>query len=455
MVFTKVQRFGLLLLVVGLMFFSVPIAMAQTGDGQIYVVQADDTLWKVAEKYLGDGHRFDEIVAATQAKHAGDASFAAITDPGLIYSGSKLWIPAGSVVQSAGQTPAAAAPQSAPSSDTDAAASETSAPPVSISEKINGHIAFSFWNNASNRCTYEINVIDVEACLAGPEACQANRRIFALNNVSEPALSPDGTRLAFRGWGGIPEKHRENSLDHPYYGCSAQPQAERRLGHTALDATDYTGAGIYYEDSHPDWSPDGQRLLFDSSREGDGITRIILIGADGLYEEQLRIAGQQPSWAPDNERFVYRGCDQTGNRCGLWLAKAIPVQSWDVGLNLIGPLLAESEAAHPDWSPVGEQIVYQSPINGSWDLFIINADGSNKRQLTGDSGLEGLPVWSPDGQWVAYLSNANGNWGIWLIPAIGGEPQLLFSFDGGSFTPQSVTPYFTRDWIDEQLSWSR
>ena len=56
--------------------------------------RADDTLWKVAEKYLGDGNRFTEIVTATNAKHAADASFILIQDPNLIVSGAKLWIPA-------------------------------------------------------------------------------------------------------------------------------------------------------------------------------------------------------------------------------------------------------------------------------------------------------------------------------------------------------------------------
>jgi Tol biopolymer transport system component len=188
---------------------------------------------------------------------------------------------------------------------------------------------------------------------------------------------------------------------------------------------------------------------------GDDITRIMAMSADGTYEEDLRIAGQQPSWAPDNDRFVYRGCDITGNRCGLWLARAIPLQAWDLGKNMIGPLLQEPEAAHPDWSPVGDQIVYQSPKSGSWDLYLINADGSNQRQLTNDPALEGLPAWSPDGQWLAYLSNAGGNWGIWLIRADGSQRQLLFAFDGGTFNPKPITPYFSRDWLDEQISWSR
>ncbi len=442
-----------LLIVVKLVAYPTPTLLAQGDDGQIYIVQLDDTLWKVAEKYLGDGNRFDEIVVATQTKHAEDSSFAQIIDPGLIFAGSKLWISGIPASSSSSESSDVTAPL-VPSDQIESSSGKQISPVVSSVSGPAGQIAFSFWNNAPNRCTYEINVIDVSACLANAEVCQANRRIFALNNASEPALSPDGERLAFRGWGGIPEKHLNSRLDHPYFSC-ASPQAERHLGHTSLDGTDYRGTGIFYEDSHPDWSPDGRRILFDTGRNGDGILRIMTVTFDGTFEEDLRIAGQQPSWATDNDRFVYRGCDPTGNRCGLWLARAIPVQAWDVGVNIIGPLLEESEAAHPDWSPVGDQIVYQSPAAGSWDLYVINADGSNRQQLTSDVAVEGLPSWSPDGEWIAYLSNVDGNWGIWIIRIGGSERHLLFPFDGGNFTPKVVTPYFSRDWIDEQISWSR
>jgi TolB protein len=219
------------------------------------------------------------------------------------------------------------------------------------------------------------------------------------------------------------------------------------MANSTLDGTEFRGTGGFYEDSHPDWSPDGNRLIFDSSRNGDGITRIYTINPDGDAEQDLRLAGQQPSWAPDNNRFVMRACDFTGNRCGLWIA--------DAAGNRLQPALEYDRAAHPDWSPLDEQIVYQSPENGSWDLFVINADGSDKRQLTDGEGIEGLPAWSPDGQWIAYLSNQGGGWQIEIIRADGTNQQLVFPFDGGIFRPSAVEPYGVRDWIDEQISWSK
>ena len=207
-----------------------------------------------------------------------------------------------------------------------------------ITGQIAGHIAISFWNDHPDRCTYEVNVLDVPACLQDAEACQTTRRIMPQNNISEPALSPSGDRIAFRSWG------EPSSENHPYFGCAAAHPA-RFLGNSTLDGMGFVGTGGFWEDSHPDWSPDGNRLIFDTARHGDGITRIMTISPDGGNEEDLRIAGQQPSWAPDNKRFVYRGCDFYGNACGLRIGLAVGAKAWETGNNMLGEIVVDSQAS--------------------------------------------------------------------------------------------------------------
>ncbi|MFQ5578029.1 MAG: LysM peptidoglycan-binding domain-containing protein [Anaerolineae bacterium] len=403
------------------------IAAAQTGQeaGQLYVVQINDSLWKLAEKYLGDGHRYPDIVRATNTMAAQTGSLTPIADSALIVPGQKLWIPG---TQTA-PVPEAAASAAAPAPE--------------------GHIAFAFWNDHPNRCTYEINIISVPDCLQNPATCQAERRVFALNNVSEPALSPDGSRLAFRGWGEPP------SPDSPFLGC-APAHPFRYLGHSALDGSDFVGMGGFWEDSHPDWSPDGSRLIFDSSRHEDRINRIYTISADGSREENMFITGQHPSWAPDNRRFVYRGCDISGNRCGLWAAVAVEPKSWEAGSNMLGPIVQAGQVAHPDWSPRRDEIVYQQYEADNWNLWLVDAGGSNNRRLTDSPGLEGLPAWSPDGNWVAYLTHNGQAWQIRVVARGEDEDRLVFTFDGGIYVvPSPDEPYGSRDWIDEQISWSK
>ncbi|MBN1217715.1 MAG: PD40 domain-containing protein [Anaerolineae bacterium] len=432
---TKSTFWLALVWLVGLMIFVSP-GYAQERKGEAYIVQHNDYLWKLAEKYLGDGNAYSQIVAATAAKAATDSSFVPIVDPNLLYPGQKIWIPAVSTILVTSPTETTTGQENTP------AASVTTSDPT-------GHIAFSFWNNSPTRCTYEVNIVSVPDCLQGATQCQATRRIMSLNNISEPALSPDGSRLAFRGWG------EPSSPDSPFSDC-APAHPHRFLGHTTLDATEFTGFDGFWEDAHPDWSPDGNRILFDSGRNGDGIIRLMLINADGSGEEELRLAGQQPSWAPDNQRLVCRGCDLTGNRCGLWLAMAAPVKSWEVGHNLIAPVIEEPEAAQPDWSPMADEIVYQSPVSGSWDLYLINADGSDRRQLTNSPGVEGLPSWSPDGRWIAYVNHDGQNWSLRVISRNGTDDRLIFVYDGGMYAlPKAVEPYGQRDWLNEQISWSQ
>ena len=128
-------------------------------------------------------------------------------------------------------------------------------------------------------------------------------------------------------------------------------------------------------------------------------------------------------------------------------------QSWPEQLTFY-----EDRVTFVDWAPTGEVLVFGKDEGGNEreQLYLLTSDGESVVLLTEQPEvIHRFGDWSRDGQWIAYLSNAGGNWGIWIIRSDGSEQQLLFSFDGGSFSPLSVTPYFNRDWIDEQISWSR
>jgi WD40 repeat protein len=64
-----------------------------TPGSEVYIVQADDWLSKLAQKYYDDALAYPAIVEATNAKAANDATFTPITNPDLIEIGQKLWIP--------------------------------------------------------------------------------------------------------------------------------------------------------------------------------------------------------------------------------------------------------------------------------------------------------------------------------------------------------------------------
>jgi len=90
----KRQLIFLGILLLGLCPATALAAPPRQGEaGQEYVVQADDWLSKIAEKFYGDPLAFPAIVAATNARAASDQSYMTITDPNLIEIGQKLYIP--------------------------------------------------------------------------------------------------------------------------------------------------------------------------------------------------------------------------------------------------------------------------------------------------------------------------------------------------------------------------
>jgi Tol biopolymer transport system component len=73
------------------------------------------------------------------------------------------------------------------------------------------------------------------------------------------------------------------------------------------------------------------------------------------------------------------------------------------------------------WSPNGQQIVFGADSGIDHKLYVINADGSGLRQLTGGDTNDILPAWSPDEQWIAFHRNCD----LWLIHPDGSEAQRL------------------------------
>lgn len=84
-------------------------AMAAQDDGQVYVVQAGDSLYKIASEFYGNGNLWPTIEAATNEKAKTDKTFLPIRDPKLLRIGQKLWIPNQSTSSLPAKTVAAAA----------------------------------------------------------------------------------------------------------------------------------------------------------------------------------------------------------------------------------------------------------------------------------------------------------------------------------------------------------
>ena len=89
------------------------------------------------------------------------------------------------------------------------------------------------------------------------------------------------------------------------------------------------------------------------------------------------------------------------------------------------------------WSPDGQRIAFYRGVgvegggrfDADWDVFTMAADGSDVRQLTDVSGVFGLPVYSPDGSKIAFMSDREGTVDVWVMNADGSDPVNLTAFD--------------------------
>jgi TolB protein len=181
---------------------------------------------------------------------------------------------------------------------------------------------------------------------------------------ASPALSPDGTQIAFAG-------SAKGNVD--IYVINVNGTGLRRLTTTyALEAS-------------PAWSPTGRQILYTSDQSGT--PQLWMMEAEGTGAHRLTYAGNwndEGSWSPDGSRIVF-ACRNEGdmNVCAMDLAKGNTVA-----------LTSEGSNGHPALSPDGEKIVYQSRRGGSTQIYTMDADGQNKRVLT-EGGNNSQPVWIP------------------------------------------------------------
>jgi len=82
------------------------------------------------------------------------------------------------------------------------------------------------------------------------------------------------------------------------------------------------------------------------------------------------------------------------------------------------------------------QIAFASNRGGNYNIYVMNADGSNLRQLTNDPAWDTQPAWSPDGRQMAFISDRGGLDGIYVMNADGSDPHFLIRGSVPAWSPQ-------------------
>lgn len=149
-----------------------------------------------------------------------------------------------------------------------------------------------------------------------------------------------------------------------------------------------------------DWSPDGRQLAL--SVKGGGRSDIYVMDADGRHMTAITRSGisYSPAWSPDGTQIIYVAEANAG------VAQLYVINADGTKLR---NLTKDDFTRHgfPDWSPDGSQIVFVSqPVGGgkSADIYLMDADGKNRRRLAGTEHLDWAPAWSPDGRRILFAS---------------------------------------------------
>ena len=84
-----------------------------------------------------------------------------------------------------------------------------------------------------------------------------------------------------------------------------------------------------------------------------------------------------------------------------------------------------ADEGYSSWSPDGKKIAFDSDRDGNDETYVMNADGSEQRRLTNNPANDGFPSWSPDGKKIAFDSDRDGNREIYVMNADGTNQRNL------------------------------
>jgi Tol biopolymer transport system component len=234
-------------------------------------------------------------------------------------------------------------------------------------------------------------------------------------SIQNPAFSPDGSSMIY-------------TMFHA--GYNAGP-----AGIFICAAAGGSGTPLIDEEGNDSvnlpgmsWNLNTNLITFASDRAGPD--EIWTMAADGSKRTQVTHHPPpgyyiEPCFSPDGGWIVFEA--DTNAPDNLQQGSIFKVRADGTGqVKLTDGPANGTDDRQPNWSPTGKSILFQRRLPGSenWDIYTMNPDGTNLKQVTTTDSSDTDASFSPDGKWIVYSTDYGGLEmpNIFIIPAAGGSP---------------------------------
>ena len=264
----------------------------------------------------------------------------------------------------------------------------------------------------------------------------------------EPDFSPDGSKICFT-------LHSDSREVARIAGADSIPKSALGIYVMNADGSDlrHLYTTTIRSPPEPTWSPDGTKVAFHSALPGRGMD-IFVMDPDGSNLNNLTGVGNwgggglAPAFSPDGKQICFlRDTGMTNPPTGLYVMDADGSDP-SVYIKVDPEILPRDIQFRCTWSPDGTKIAFS--LSPEHEVFVINADGGRFSQgtiskytnLTSNSASDEVPDWSPDGKKIAFASDRDGDYDIYTMDADGSNVAQVTNLPGDDSHPdwQPLTP---------------